>query len=90
MHGRGFNAQIYHSANINGETVTLPRIELIVGKNKITSFKDSLFFNFFPASSLMVPCDAKHARQEAKDASGGGYSYNPDANKSSAVTQLRD
>jgi KaiC/GvpD/RAD55 family RecA-like ATPase len=33
------------------ETVLFPRVEMIIGKNKITEQKKSIFFDFFPASS---------------------------------------
>jgi hypothetical protein len=34
-----------------GETVSLPRVELNIGKNKITEIKGSIYLDFWPASS---------------------------------------
>jgi len=34
-----------------GDAIYLPRVELIVGKNKITEQKRSIFLDFFPAAS---------------------------------------
>jgi DNA primase catalytic core len=34
-----------------GEPLTLPRVELIIGKNKITEMKQSIFLDFWPACS---------------------------------------
>jgi DNA primase len=47
LHEKGPNATMSHVA---GDS-KLPIIEMIFGKNKITSFKSSLYFKFFPASS---------------------------------------
>lgn len=69
MHGRGLNAQIYHNAMINGEEVQLPRIEMSIGKNKITSFKDRLYFDFYPASSIYKCCDRSVAKRDLESMS---------------------
>lgn len=37
--------------NWRGEQVVLPRIELNIGKNKISDFKGTIYFDFWPASS---------------------------------------
>lgn len=64
MHGRGHNAELFHRAMVYGEEMMLPRIELAVGKNKITSFKDKMYFDFYPASSLYKSCEKTTAIQE--------------------------
>ncbi len=51
MHELGPECNIYHTVSSNGKIQKLPRVEVIFGKNKITSFKDSIFMDFFPASS---------------------------------------
>lgn len=51
MHEKGVGATMIHRDN-NGER--LPIIEFQVGKNKITSFKDRMYFQFFPASSSFM------------------------------------
>ncbi|HLX53253.1 MAG TPA: hypothetical protein VKR58_04905, partial [Aquella sp.] len=52
LHELGPNANIYHMvADTEGKAQRFPRIEMIFGKNKITSFKNSLWFDFYPASS---------------------------------------
>jgi len=42
---------MHRDVDWKGETVILPRIELIVGKNKITEIKRSLFLDFYPPAS---------------------------------------
>lgn len=48
VHERGAKAELFHT---DEEGNILPIVELIVGKNKISSFKSSVFMNFFPASA---------------------------------------
>lgn len=52
LHELGPNANIYHMVtDAEGKAQRFPRIEMIFGKNKITSFKNSLWWDFYPASS---------------------------------------
>lgn len=52
MHEIGERASnFFISVDEYGNKIKLPRIEAIFGKNKITDFKGTLHFNFFPASS---------------------------------------
>jgi len=44
-------AENYHVVTVNSEVMKLPRIEMDFGKNKITDFKGSLCFNFYPYCS---------------------------------------
>jgi len=45
-------SNLYHEATIHGKSdVKLPLMELIVSKNKISSYKGSLYFRFYPHSS---------------------------------------
>jgi len=39
-----------------------------IGKNKITSYKDKLYFDFFPASSMYRCCERSTAEEELKSA----------------------
>lgn len=41
----------HRSSNWQGEEVILPRVEILVDKNKITECKGHLYFDFWPASS---------------------------------------
>lgn len=55
LHELGPNSTIYHNVvDKDGKISRSPRLEMIFGKNKITSFKDSLYFDFYPASSDFV------------------------------------
>jgi DNA primase catalytic core len=59
LHELGPDSEIFHTiVDATGNIRRLPRVEMIFGKNKITSFKDSLYFNFFPASSDFTGIDA--------------------------------
>ena len=68
MHAQGAGAKLYHRAHLNGEEQRLPRIEMSIGKNKITSYKDKLYFDFFPASSMYKCCDRATAEDELRSA----------------------
>ncbi len=58
LHELGPNANMFHiTTNKEGQIQRLPRIEMIFGKNKITSFKSSLWYDFYPASSDFVGVD---------------------------------
>lgn len=41
----------HNATNWDGNPAMLPRIEMIVGKNKVTDLKDSFFLDFWPAMS---------------------------------------
>jgi len=56
-----------HNATIGHKIKRLPVIELIIGKNKITDFKNRLFFNFYPASSDFVARNTDQFEQELED-----------------------
>ena len=49
-----------------GEEVVLPRVELIIGKNKITEMKGSLFLNFWPAASDFRRVSIQQVRDDAQ------------------------
>jgi len=51
VHENGDKARYYHTAMVSGREEMLPILELEMGKNKITSFKNKLYLNFFPACS---------------------------------------
>lgn len=55
VHSSRNKTKLSHTAVFNGEpTDPLPTIELEIGKNKITGFKKSLYFDFFPYCSDFV------------------------------------
>ena len=64
MHGKGAEAVTMHRKTLNGEEKVLPRCEMIFGKNKITSFKDSMFLDFYPASSMFENIPIQQAMEE--------------------------
>lgn len=68
MHAQGAAAKLYHRTIVDGEEVRLPRIEMSIGKNKITSFKDKMYFDFYPASSMYRCCDRSVAEDELSSA----------------------
>ena len=56
----------HESLNHNGEKVFLPRVECIIGKNKITEIKKSFFLDFWPASSDFACVNQKKVLQESE------------------------
>lgn len=52
-----------HNAHMGHKIKRLPVIELIIGKNKITDFKNRLFFDFFPASSDFIARNTQEVEQ---------------------------
>lgn len=54
LHELGPQSTIFHNVEAEGKLTRFPRVEMIFGKNKITSFKDSLYFDFYPAASDFV------------------------------------
>jgi hypothetical protein len=63
----GHSFSICHeSLNHNGEKIFLPRIECIIGKNKITEIKKSFFLDFWPASSDFSCVNQKKVLQESE------------------------
>lgn len=47
-----------------GRTMKCPRIEAIIGKNKLNSFKGSLYFDFYADQSRMAPVSAFQVQQD--------------------------
>jgi DNA primase catalytic core len=73
----------HEDTNWNGEKQFLPRLEFIVGKNKISDIKKSFFLDFWPASSDFKRIDQNTVLQEAqamknkpKDTSGEFSQFN--------------
>lgn len=70
LHDMGDRAQDFHIADDGtGQRIKMPRVEMAFGKNKITAFKNKLYFDFFPASSDFenVKLEAvEHDRDEQK------------------------
>jgi len=69
MHEKGDRAEehTYHMAPQRNGATRRPIIEMIVGKNKISSFKSSIYFKFHPPSSDFKPhpLDVALAEREA-------------------------
>lgn len=62
----------HYGTNWKGETVPLPRIEMLVDKNKITERKGHLFFDFWPANSnfrMVKQSEVVNSKPESK----GGF-----------------
>lgn len=76
MHEKGDRAEehTYHMVNERHGATRRPVIELIVGKNKISSFKSSIYFKFYPPSSDFKPhpLDVALAEREQADRSPRG------------------
>jgi DNA primase len=51
VHERGDQATLAFVGDVSGKPTRMPIIELDIGKNKITSFKNRIYFNFYPSSS---------------------------------------
>ena len=56
----------FNRQDSNGHFYMQPRIEAIVGKNKINSFKGSLYFDFYGDQSRMEPVSSAIVEQEIK------------------------
>ena len=61
----GFNV-CHHGIDWSGKKVYLPRVQFIIGKNKITDQKGSFFLDFWPASSDYKPVNHKIVLGDAK------------------------
>jgi len=91
LHEKGADAVCIHE--YNGEK--LPRVRIGVGKNKITEFKDRLFFDFFPAQGVFraVPTivaedEMRKRKSELKsngNSSRGYYSDNDNATENDSA-----
>jgi replicative DNA helicase len=96
LHERGPNAEMFHLGIQDEHQVRMPRIEMIFGKNKISSFKSSLYFDFYPSSSDFISIDesvivsekqaadeakAENNRRQGKIQSGGLYNNNRGINR---------
>lgn len=68
-HGHADRARIFHGHQM-GIGDRKPTLEMIVGKNKVTSFKGSLWFDFHPASSLFLPVSEETVRRRAAEVEG--------------------
>lgn len=67
LHELGPNANVYHMVNgADNKLQRFPRIEMIFGKNKITSFKNSLWYDFYPASSDFIGVDEEVIAEQKK------------------------
>ena len=60
----------HRDKNWKGESQDLPRVELIIGKNKITEVKHSIFFDFWPSSSDYRYVSQEVVANEARERSG--------------------
>lgn len=64
VHEHGEDAGITHIEMVDGKPVPLPVIEMNIGKNKITAFKNRLFFNFWPESSDFCCTDSSKIQSD--------------------------
>jgi len=65
MHESGQYATCYHIGNDSyGRPAKLPRLEFIVGKNKISDYKKTTYLDFFPASSICLSVSADEVEAE--------------------------
>jgi DNA primase catalytic core len=61
----GEEPEVYFTRNDGqGGIVKSPRIEAIIGKNKLNSFKGSLYFDFYADQSRMVPVSSVQVHQD--------------------------
>lgn len=61
------NFSVYHTGlDWRGEKVILPRVEVLVDKNKISGKKGFLYFDFWPESSDYIPVDRKTVSTESE------------------------
>lgn len=64
----GEEPELYFTRNDGeGRIIKCPRIEAIIGKNKLNSFKGSLYFDFYTDQSRMVPISAYQVQQDLEN-----------------------
>jgi len=51
LHDLRSKAKLYHTELVDGDFVPCPTIEVEIGKNKVTGFKGSLWYDFYPHCS---------------------------------------
>ena len=56
-----------HYAKVDNEVKPMPRIEINIGKNKVTAFKNKLYFDFWPESSDFKCVDIATVTKEAEE-----------------------
>ena len=83
VHEKGDDAVKFHTALVEGNPVRMPIIELNIGKNKVSGFKNKLWFEFYPDYSDFKNIDesiilAKEA--EAEEAKGSSYEKSGERN----------
>jgi hypothetical protein len=64
LHDRGANAEVFWT---DGDGVKRPRLLMLFGKNKITSFKspaNKLVFDLDPSNVTVFPKDTEEAREQ--------------------------
>jgi len=67
LHDMGPNSTVYHISERDDQT-QLPIIELIFGKNKISSFKSNLMLKFFPSNARFHYIDKSVAQESINNA----------------------
>ena len=64
----GEEPEVYFTRNDGqGNIIKCPRIEAIIGKNKLNSFKGSLYFDFYADQSRMVPVSSVQVHQDIEN-----------------------
>lgn len=69
LHDRGDKAEMYHlGEDDDGDVIRMPTIEMDIGKNKVTGFKNKLYFDFYPSCSdfIGVASDIATARMNVE------------------------
>jgi len=73
MHEKGEAAEHYHTRMVGTELIREPQVELNIGKNKITAFKNKLWFNFYPSCSDFVYVDEKIMEEKEAQVEEGKF-----------------
>jgi DNA primase catalytic core len=60
VHEKGERAALSFTHQLNGQPELCPIIEMNIGKNKITAFKNRLWFHFYPSSSDFEGVEETH------------------------------
>jgi DNA primase catalytic core len=88
MHHYSVDSPWYHSVKYNwdNQTLKMPTIEAIIGKNKISGDKGVHYLDFYPDQSYFKYIEPMTALLRAKNNDGGGAF--PSNNSSSSVQEL--
>jgi DNA primase len=71
VHESGDKAEYFHDYKLGHDLVRMPTVELDIGKNKITAFKNRLYLDFFPSSSDFEEADMGAIAKRQAEADAG-------------------